>query len=759
MTILFHGEKERTAERSMEDHADKLKDRQPVAPERVTLVDPFIGTEPVDLPPRSGIAASWFWPKPQIGNTHPGACLPFGMVSVMPYSGGYPTGYGCYDKSLQGYPPRHKEELQVSGFTHFQQSGVGAIRKYYNYCRVSPFLEEGGGLAMVGIPFSVDHEEAVPGFYSCIFKPYGIRAEITVTPRGAIHRYTFPKSSCAGIAVDFSHGGIEIEDGRTIPLRAEYCLQGAFGAEACVTMEGLPIRMSVEASGFDVPSAAASIWEDGKILSGDKERSYEYIRESTYVPFGVCFQRPTEEEHVVELNVAFSLRSRNKAYHNRLSAPQGFSAARRTAKKSWEERLDRIQVQGGTLAQQRTFYTALYHSLIKPSEAHNESPFWPWDGPFFFDFSTLWDMYKTQLPLVLSLFPDDGAAIVNAMLTVVEMEGNFPIGYRLARGHDRFAHQASALGHVVIADAFHRRLPGIDWERALTMMSKDLGRAYGEAFFQDGVVHPLTHTLDLAYGCFCTAAIATEIGDATVAAQMLEYASQWKNAFDHTGVLRDSTYYEGSKYNYSFRLLHDMASRISIAGGDTAFVDLLDAFFGYAADPVPAPGVFPCRAEMAEGELLGRFEGFNNEPDMESPYAYIYAGRHDRACEVVRAGLNQCFGDSRGGLVGNDDSGGMSSWYVWSALGLFPVAGQDVFLIGSPLFERVEVQFGPKQAFTIETSAGGVESPYIQSVLLDGEPFKKPYLCWRDLCSGGTLSVKMTSIPTVWTQERPPSVM
>ena len=113
----------------MEDCANKSNSRNSVAAKRVAIVDPFIGTEPVDLPPRSGIAATWFWPKPQIGNTHPGACLPFGMVSVMPYSGGYPTGYGCYSKSLQGYPPRLREELQVSGFTHFQQSGVGAIRK------------------------------------------------------------------------------------------------------------------------------------------------------------------------------------------------------------------------------------------------------------------------------------------------------------------------------------------------------------------------------------------------------------------------------------------------------------------------------------------------------------------------------------------------------------------------------------------------------------------------------------------------------
>ncbi len=723
----------------------------------VHLVDPFIGTEPEDLPPRSGIAATWFWPKPHIGNTHPGACLPFGMVSVMPYSGGYPTGYGRYGKSLEGHPPRFMQELQISGFTHFQQTGVGAIRKYYNYCRVTPFAEECGGLSSVGMLLPLTNEEAMPGFYTCVIQPHGIRAEITVTQRGAIHRYTFPKSNGSGLAVDFSHGGIDIEDGRTIPLRAEYALQGNLGAEACVTMEGLPIRMSLEVSGFDTHTAAGSLWEDGDVLSGEKEKAYEYMRESTYVPFGVAFCGPTEEGQVVELKVAFSFRSRRKANENRLSAAQEFSVAKRIAKQSWEKGLRRIQIQGGTPAQQRTFYTALYHSLIKPSEAKNESPFWPWDGPFFFDFSTLWDMYKTQLPLVLTLFPEQGAEIVNALLTVVEMEGNFPIGYRLARGYDRFSHQASALGHVVIADAFHRRLPGIDWERAVTMMTKDLGRAYGEAFFQEGIVHPLTHTLDLAYGCFCTALIAREVGDTAASDHMLKYATQWKNAFDQSGILRESTYYEGSRYNYSFRLLHDMASRIKLAGGDASFVKMLDTFFGYDAAAVQQPGVFPCREEMAEGESLGRFEGLNNEPDMESPYAYIYAGRHDKACEVIRAGLTQCYGDTPGGMVGNDDSGGMSSWYVWSALGIFPVAGQDVFLLGSPLFDRAQIQLGRSRSLVIEAVGGGDGRQYVQAVFLNGVQHQRPYLCWEEMASGGILSFEMTSTPTIWTRERPPS--
>jgi putative alpha-1,2-mannosidase len=110
-------------------------------------------------------------------------------------------------------------------------------------------------------------------------------------------------------------------------------------------------------------------------------------------------------------------------------------------------------------------------------------------------------------------------------------------------------------------------------------------------------------------------------------------------------------------------------------------------------------------------------------------------------------------------MVGNDDSGGMSSWYVWSALGIFPVAGQDVFLIGTPLFNRAEVQFGPEQAFTIKTSGGGSESPYVATVLLNGKPLGQPFLQWKDLCLGGTLSVEMTPTPSVWTKERPPSIV
>ncbi len=712
------------------------------------LVDPFIGTEPCDLPAPTGLAAGWFWPKPQIGNTHPGACLPFGMLSVCPYTGGYPTGYGRYGKSLQGVPEPVLDAIRISGFTHFQPSGVGAIRKYYNYCRVTPLTEAMGGLTALGTTWAVDQQAASPGYYTCRFPASGITAEVTVSRRTAVHRYTFPASSMATLAIDFSHGGIAIEDGRSIPLRAEFRRLSSRTAEACVTMEGLPIRIAVELRGLET-SCASRLWAGQRLLEGD-EQFYDYIRESRFEPFGVCFQGPTQAGQTVELQVAFSLRSRPQAWKNRQLAPATFAIARSQAEQSWDDALGRIEIEGGTPMQRRCFATACYHSLIKPCEATNESPFWPWDGPFVFDFSTLWDMYKTQLPLLLTLFPEMGTKVVNSLLTVVEMEGNFPIGYRLARGYDRFAHQASGLAHVVIADAFHRGIPDIDWERAVTLMWKDMGRAYGEAFLQDGLVHPITHTLDLAYACFCTATIARGIGDDATASRMTDLAGRWRNAFDSQGELLNSTYYEGTKWNYAYRLLHDMPGRIAVAGGEAAFVAELDRFFGYAAEPVRQPGIRPTAEEMEAGAALGRFEGLNNEPDMEALYAYVFAGRHDRTCEIAKACMTQMHGDTPGGLVGNDDSGGMASWYVWNAVGLFPVAGQDLFLIGSPLFDAARLQLPSGRVFSITTTGNSPSRPYVAAASLGGQPLSQPSLRWSDLALGGELHLEMSDAPVAW---------
>ena len=212
--------------------------------------------------------------------------------------------------------------------------------------------------------------------------------------------------------------------------------------------------------------------------------------------------------------------------------------------------------------------------MIKPCFATGESPFWPNNGPFAFDICTMWDIYRTQLPLITALFPARAAELANAMLNICEEEGNLPIGYRMAKGADRFSRQGSALAQTFLADLCQLGVAGVDWDWALCHMDTDLRRAYGEEYLLRGVTHPITHTLDLAFGYQCTAKVARYVGDNALAEQFEELATRWVNAFDpKTGLLVDSAYYEGGKWNYSFRILHDMQARIELAGGDKAFTD------------------------------------------------------------------------------------------------------------------------------------------------------------------------------------------
>lgn len=726
----------------------------------IARVDPFIGTEAVDLPPQTGLAATWWWPKPQVGNTHPGATYPLGMVSACAYSGAYPTGYGRYDLATEGVPPMIHEGGVASGFTHFQQSGTGAIRKYYNYFRVTPMLEP---LDVLGRTWELLEEAAEPGYYAATLDS-GIRAELTVGPKSAVHRYTFPKNQNARIVIDFSLGGLSIPHGETIPLRAKLEQVAPGVAQGEIVVEGAPLAVYIEC---DAHTWRQMLWYDRRLMPGGTRLAFDHIRPTTLRPFGLMWAGPSEPGQSIEVRIGFSLRGVEQASAN-LRADEGTGATRfphrrdRT-KKAWRRHLKAITVDTPSTERQTVFSTALYHSLIKPCLAPEESPFWPTEGPFVFDLCTMWDIYRTQLPLITTLFPDRAVELANALLTICEEEGNFPIGYRMARGSDRFSRQGSALAQTFLADLCQLGLPGIDWEWALVHMHADLRRTYGEDFLLRGVAHPISHTLDLAYGYWCTAKVAARVGDRALVEEFTALAVRWVNAFDErTGLLHDSTFYEGSRYNYSFRLLHDMRRRIELSGGDDGFVGALDAFFGYGAEPVLQPGVAPGLEELATGYALGRFEGLNNEPDMEAPWAYHYAGRPDRTAEIVHAAVHQQFGTGRGGLPGNDDSGGISSWYVWASLGLFPVAGQNLFLVNAPAFAESELRVGG-DAFRIGTT-GFVEPhrdgpvQYVQSAELNGDPLERTWLKGDELHRGGDLLLRLGPEPSGWGRvSRPPS--
>ncbi|WP_036318534.1 glycoside hydrolase domain-containing protein [Microbacterium indicum] len=726
-------------------------------------VDPFIGTQPTDLPPATGLAAAWWWPKPQIGNTHPGATFPLGMVSACSYSGAYPTGYGEYALSTEGVPPRMRERPVASGVTHFQQSGTGAIRKYYNYVRVTPMVDK---LDDLGRQWDIADEEASPGYYAFTYEN-GIRAEITVGPKSAVHRYTFPEDRTdARLVVDLSVGGLDIPYGATVPLRAHLESTDAGEAQGEIVVEGTPLAMHLRA---DTPRWRQLLWYDRRLMPGGKRLDFDAIRPTTMRPFGLMWQGSVKAGQWVELQIGFSLRGVDQARRNLqrdCAEGTGFDVRRTATRASWKQLLGGVTVResGGDRDRRTVLGTALYHSFVKPALAPNESPLWPTNGPFAFDISTMWDIYRTQLPLVELLSPDQAVDLANALVTICEEEGNFPIGYRMAKGSDRFSRQASGLAHTLLADLCEARVEGIDWDWALVHMLADLRRQYGEDFLVTGRTDPISHTLDIAFAYWCTARVADRVGDTRVAADCRRLAGRWRNAFDaETGLLRDSTFYEGTKHNYSFRITHDMAGRIELAGGEDRFVGLLDRFFGYGADPVTQPGVDPGDAEMEAGYALGRFEGMNNEPDMESPWAYMYAGRPDRTAEVVHHALHQMFDVGAGGMPGNDDSGGLSSWVVWASLGIFPVAGQDLFLLNAPAWSDARISLADDAEIVIETEGfrpvgRGTDPQYVQSVSWNGEPLERTWLTGRELRRGGTLRIALADAPGDWGRAvRPPS--
>ena len=728
----------------------------------IESVDPFIGTGATELPPSSGLAATWWFPKPQVGNTHPGAAAPFGMVSASPYSGAYPTGYGLFEKNTEGVPTPMHDRFVASGFTHFQQSGTGAIRKYYNYLRVTPMLEP---LDELGRAWALHDEEASPGYYRAMLGS-GVTCELTVGAKSAVHRYTFPKSPDARVVIDFSNGGLAIEHGETVPMRAHLQTVGPHAVQGEIVVEGVPIAVHIEC---DAPGWRQMLWYDRRLMTGGSRLDFDSIRQTTLRPFGSLFRGSAGEGTSVEVRMGFSLRGVAQAEANLradlepVGGGSSFDAVRVGTEQVWGDHLAALEVDGGSEDQRTIFASALYHSMLKPCFAQDESPFWADDGPFVFDICTMWDIYKTQLPLLLLIDPDRARDLLLALLQVCSEEGNFPIGYRMARGSDRFFRQASALAHTFFADALSADLPGIDWEWALVLLTADLRRNYGEEFLDHGVAHPVSHTLDLAFGYHCTAKVARHLDDHALANQLEGLASRWENAFDPaSGLLIDSTFYEGGRWNYSFRLLHDMAPRIEVAGGEDAFVGLLDRFFGFGAAPVKQLGAPPFGDEVEIGYALNRFEGLNNEPDIEAPWAYHYAGRPDRTAEIVHAIRQHQFNVGRGGLPGNDDSGGLSSWYLWACLGVFPVAGQDLFLLHPPSFESSRIRTGAGH-LTIESDGfeprtSGSAPQYIVAVSLDGTPLDRSWITGTELRRSRLLRLRLSDEPSAWADStRPPS--
>ncbi|HZJ75650.1 MAG TPA: glycoside hydrolase domain-containing protein [Clostridia bacterium] len=672
------------------------------------FVNVFHGCGEIELPEPQKIAARWFFIKAGCGNTSPAASLPFSKLTAGPFSGGYPTGYGDHLPNSHSRPPHFPDGKKLLGFSHLHHSGVGAIGYYYNYAVVSPCYNN--DLTRK----ELINEKASPGYYSAFLD--GIRCELTVTKNLALHRYTFSKEG-GQIIIDFSNNGLKIpnlENKTVTQLNVSVRDTGEVLAEA--EIEGIRLFFAVKI-------------KNGRFSTDKQNRAVYNLKAG---------------EKTAELSLALTVKGFDKALSD-LSEEKSFDTARKEAYDEWNLYLSKIRIETESEEIRGIFYSNFYHSLIKPSNWYGESFIYDDDGAFMLDFNTLWDMYKTALPLIFLLYKKEGEQISETLLKVCEKLKFLPNSFGLNANYDESKFQARMLGAYVLLSAYRTGL-NVDANRMLKAIETDILSEDKRDFTEYGICKSHTFVLDMADACAYAAQAAKETGDTKLQKLFLFHASKWKNAYSkETGLLRDnSSYYEGTLYNYSFRQHADMEGRIALAGGNENFVKLMDKFFGYGKEKVTQP-LNPYDYKPIEEALkLGRFQGFNNETDMEAPFSYIFANRHDRTCEVIRTGMKYMFTSGRGGIPGNNDSGALSSYYVLCALGLFPVAGSDTVLLGSPFINSAEVCLSSDKKLKIKVNGNSDKNIYVKSVYINEKQIFDFRIKMSELMRGGELIFNMS---------------
>lgn len=698
------------------------------------------------------------------GNTVPGAQVPFGFVSLSP-------------DTSQGSTSGYDSQGLILGFSSTHVSGTGGAGKYGNI-RVTPVI---GDDAWGNLAFPKKAERASPGYYAVTIGRAGkeIRAELTASRLAGFHRYRFPPSAGARIMIDASAsvplggGGPRASGGevRAIDLRnfeGRMTFSGGWGRAAPYTLYFW--------GQFDRPATAIGRWSASRgridVIRGPGASVGGDTRQSLDDRLGLFATFDTRRQATVQLKLAVSFISTAKARSNldRELPGWSFDAAREAALALWADALGKIEIEGGTEEQRRTFYSALYRAQVMPHDLSGENVWWTSSEPHYEDFYTLWDTFRTLHPLLTLIEPQRQRDMIRSLLDTYRHEGWLPDA-RIAGATGPT--QGGSNGDVLIADAIVKDLGGFDEELALAALLRDgevqspdplnEGRELRDylalGYMSLSQPRSASRTLEYAYDDYAIAEVAAKLGHPDIARRFAlrsrnwarlwdpriqcihpRYASgAWLENFDCGRIYPDSTsewwdapFYEGSSRQYSTFVPHDIADLIGRLGGKARFVDWLDALFAsHAYDQ-------------------------GNEPDILAPWLYIHAGRPDRTAERLRAILAKDYGSGRGGLPGNDDAGTLTSWYVWASIGLFPNAGQPFYYIGSPLFERTVLHLEHGRTFTIVASGTSASNLYVQSAKLDGRPLERAWLTHGEIVRGGTLHLTMGPNPVRWAMHAPP---
>jgi predicted alpha-1,2-mannosidase len=730
-----------------------------VAPRAVTapasLVDPFIGTS-------------------HQADDFPGADLPFGMVQWSPDTPSRPNG-GGYEYG----------DSSITGFSLTHLSGPG--------CRAAgdvPVLPTVGAVdtgASVG--FAHADESAAPGSYAVSLQN-GVRTELTATRRSGMARFTFPPTTAANLVLKLtgSQGG-DASTGFTVVSDTEisgqvtsggFCRAGnsytvyfdmvfdrPFTSAGTVTgpahLPAAPEPAPAPAPAPGTPSGAPDA-ANHPTLHGDEPTAPHPV----HLPSGglndgyVTFD--TTRSPVVQAKVGLSYVSVANAAANRSVENPGWDldAVRGAARRAWDSELDRIRIAGGTPAAQTVFYTALYHSLLHPnviSDSNNQYP--GFDGTThtvdrgheaaYANYSG-WDVYRSQAQLEALVDPQAASDTAQSMVDDYRQTGRFPkwsenngetyvmvgdpadaiLADYHAFGARHFDSAEALTDMTEEATTANDNRPGLDHLQQLGYLPSD--GTYGCCNFYG----PAATTLEYATADFAVSALAGALGDTAHRTLFAERAQDWRNLFNPaSGFIqpRDASgawtpgfdptsgqnFVEGDSWKYTPMVPFNLHGLATAMGGNAALSTFLDT-------------------DLSTFTGAGGYTDLGNEPSLDIPWEYDYVGAPYRTQRTVREIQDQIWTDSPSGLAGNDDLGEMSSWYVWSALGMYPeTPGTADLALGSPLFTRAVVTLPSGRTLTIRADSAADDAPYVRSASWNGRPWNNAYAPARAITDGGTL--------------------
>lgn len=711
-----------------------------------------------------------------LGRVFIGPAVPFGMVRPGP---------DCTCKPNSGWLPMPEV---VSGFSQTHVSGTGGGPKYGNIL-VQPFIGELQGNTHEQ---RRTNEEISLGYYATTFES-GILTEITTAKRCAFYKFTYPTTAARNLLIDagFFLGYNAIPDAREA--------QQFVGSE-------VEVIGNQEIRGF---TRIRGGWNNGRAYTVyfcaipnepfTQHRLWDNNgKRGVMVTFGTG-------SATVRWKIGISFISSLQAKQNIPS--HSFEQQLETLKKQWNALLQRIQLGGNATEQQkRMFYTAIYHTCLMPSNRTGENPLWTDDSPYYDDFYALWDTYRTSLPLITLIDEQREIELVNSLLNICKRDGFLPDA---RSGNANGRTQGGSNAEIVIADAFCKRLKGIDYEEALRAMLKDAlvapggneeqeGRGGLEAYNRLGYIpygidRAGNRTVEYAYDDWCIAQMARAMGYHELYQRFMRQSANWKNLwrsdYEYDGMRgfimpkdKDGNWLDSVPWGRRKHATHDAYSTLTTKQEDAGsrflipytpttkvapwYIPWWSTFFYEATSeeyslsiPHDVQGLIAaCGGNEKFRQRLDLFfqkHYYNvaNEPSFLTPCLYHWLQRPDLSSERVQQIVDSCFTDKPDGLPGNDDSGAMSSWLAFHIMGLYPNAGQPYYLLNTPMVD--DYRLNQLHVTAPQLSA---KKRFVQYVLLDGKRLDRAWLTHEELTQSHELQFVMgKKRSTTWGLELPPT--